>query len=455
MGDFVYDAGGDPRDQIVGEAGPVGRHEIVGGYGPKGHGVIVGAFVAHDADASEICEDGKILVHMAVEAGGADFLPENGVAFPDDFRLLRSHLADDPNGQARPREGLAPDQLPRKPQGFAQHPDLVLEKHAQGLDQLGEAELLRQPTHVVVALDNGGVCSLAALNDVRIDGALGKIVHFPQPGGFFPEDLDEIPADDVPLFLRFRYAPQIREEAGGGVGPDKADREKMAEYMADLFAFPFAKQAVIHENAGEPVPDGPVNQRGGYGGIHAAGQGQQDGARFAHRLPDLPDGGFSEGAHGPVPGAAAALEQEIPDQHAPVLGMGDFGMKLDAADLLFILHHGGHRTVIRFRDDPEARGACADLPGVAHPAGGGAFQSSQQPLPFLHPDGDPAVFPLRGLFHPAAKEQGGQLHAIADAQDGDARLIDGGIDPGRAFVMDAGGTAGEDDALRPAGKDFG
>ena len=41
MGHFVDDAGGNPGDEVVGEAGPVGGHEVVGGDGAEGDGVVV------------------------------------------------------------------------------------------------------------------------------------------------------------------------------------------------------------------------------------------------------------------------------------------------------------------------------------------------------------------------------------------------------------------------------
>jgi hypothetical protein len=43
---------------------------------------------------------------------------------------------------------------------------------------------------------------------------------------------------------------------------------------------------------------------------------------------------------------------------------------------------------------------------------------------------------------------GDQLHAVADAEDGNARAQGGGIDLGRAGLVDRGRAAGEDEALR-------
>ena len=48
----------------------------------------------------------------------------------------------------------------------------------------------------------------------------------------------------------------------------------------------------------------------------------------------------------------------------------------------------------------------------------------------------------------AAELVGEQLHAVADAEDGEAGLEDPGRGLRGAFVVDAGGAAGEDEAAR-------
>ena len=73
---------------------------------------------------------------------------------------------------------------------------------------------------------------------------------------------------------------------------------------------------------------------------------------------------------------------------------------------------------------------------------------------FLHADCDPAVFPFFRFFDTSIQQQGGQLHAVADAKHRNARPVKGRVDPGRAFVMDAGGTAGKNDTPGTAGKDI-
>ena len=52
----------------------------------------------------------------------------------------------------------------------------------------------------------------------------------------------------------------------------------------------------------------------------------------------------------------------------------------------------------------------------------------------------------------AAQQVRGELHAVADSQDGDAQVEDAFVAGGGGFVVDAGGAAREDDAARLHGE---
>ena len=51
-----------------------------------------------------------------------------------------------------------------------------------------------------------------------------------------------------------------------------------------------------------------------------------------------------------------------------------------------------------------------------------------------------------GRLDAAVQEVAGQLRPVADAQDGDAQVEDSGVNGGRAPVIDAGRSAGQDNA---------
>ena len=59
---------------------------------------------------------------------------------------LGGHLADDANGQARAGEGVAPHDLVGQAQLLSHRPHLVLEKVAQGFDQLEPHVVGKPPT---------------------------------------------------------------------------------------------------------------------------------------------------------------------------------------------------------------------------------------------------------------------------------------------------------------------
>ena len=99
-------------------------------------------------------QHGEALPQLAVEAGPADLLDHDGVGRPQDLGPLGGDLADDAHGQARAREGLAPDDLVGQAELLADGAHLVLEQQAQRLDQV-EGQVLGQPAHVVVRLDVG------------------------------------------------------------------------------------------------------------------------------------------------------------------------------------------------------------------------------------------------------------------------------------------------------------
>ncbi len=58
-----------------------------------------------------------------------------------------------------------------------------------------------------------------------------------------------------------------------------------------------------------------------------------------------------------------------------------------------------------------------------------------------------AVFAVGCFMERCAQQVAGELHAIADAQDGDAEFEDFGVHGGGVVVGDGGRAAGEDDAF--------
>jgi len=87
VADFVDDAAGDFVEDVVGDLGIVGGHEVGGRHAAEGQEIVVGAAVTHDADGADVGEDGKVLIDVTVEAGGADLLAEDRVGVAEDGEL--------------------------------------------------------------------------------------------------------------------------------------------------------------------------------------------------------------------------------------------------------------------------------------------------------------------------------------------------------------------------------
>ena len=95
-------------------------------------------------------QDAEGLPEVAIQAGGADLLLEDGVGLAEDLETLLVHLAaDDADRQAGAREGLAPDHPVGEAELGGDRPDLVLEQHPQRLDEV-EVEVVGEAADVVV-----------------------------------------------------------------------------------------------------------------------------------------------------------------------------------------------------------------------------------------------------------------------------------------------------------------
>ena len=102
---------------------------------------------------------------------------------------------------------------------------------------------------------------------------------------------------------------------------------------------------MIHEDAGQLVADGLVDQHRGHGGIDTAGQAA-DHLAIAHLLADFGNLGRAEFGHRPIARQPADMAREIGQQLAAVGGMDDLGMELGAVELAaFVGDHREGRTI--------------------------------------------------------------------------------------------------------------
>ena len=204
----------------------------------------------------------------------------------------------------------------------------------------------------------------------------------------------------------------------------------------------------------------------GHGRVHPAAQGH-DGPPVPNLLPDLPHPRFDHGLRGPEGAAAGDLEEEVTENAAPLRRVDDLRVELHAVEAAPRVGEGRHRAVCRAGQDLEPRRSLEHEVAVAHPALGALLHVGEQDRPIAgldrpgrsirlrHFQRGPPVLPAIAALHLAAEEEGHELHAVADAEDGEARPEERRVVAGRARPVDARRPPGEDDGPRAAGHEFG
>ena len=113
--------------------------------------------------------------------------------------------------------------------------------------------------------------------------------------------------NSLPMILRFSSgsldAGERVEERLARIDMDERDVVVAAKQRDDLLRLAQAQQAVIDEDAGEPVADRLMDQHRGDGGIDAAGE-PADHPPLPDLRADRLDRLGAEGAHGPVAGGS-------------------------------------------------------------------------------------------------------------------------------------------------------
>ncbi len=136
--------------------------------------------------------------------------------------------------------------------------------------------------------------------------------------GFIVEDRDELAADDLALRLGVGNAAQLREKALRCIHRDHVELELVAHVLLHLRELVLAQHAVVHENAREPVADGPLHQYRRNGRVDAAAQ-TADGMTLTDLLADAFDSSVNERLRSPIGLRVTDAEDEIAQQLGPLL----------------------------------------------------------------------------------------------------------------------------------------
>ena len=268
----------------------------------------------------------------------------------------------------------------------------------------------------------------------------------------FLEHVDERVPDASSLLLGILHALELAQESPARVGHAQVDAEVRPEGLLHLVALVQAQQPVVHEDAGEPVPDGAVRQRRRYARVHAAREPADRPLRRTDGLADLLHRVLDEVRRRPIARAAADVEQKVVEDLATPRRMGDFGVEQHPENRARLVPHRRHRCVGARPDHPEARRRLAEPVPVARPHRDAALglESAEQALLLGFPDRDLSapVLALRRRLDLPARQVRDQLHPVADAEDGHAELEQLRVRGGRTGVEHRARAAREDDPLR-------
>ena len=281
--------------------------------------------------------------------------------------VLFLHFTQHAHAQTRPRERVAVQHIVRQTQFEANLTHFIFEQLAQRFNE-AHLHLFRQAAHVVVRFDDVRFtgCGSSGLDDVRVDGPLRQPFHVFQLQRFFVKHFNEHATDDFTLRFRIVFARQRSQETRLAFDVNDVQAEAIAKHIHNLLGFIQTQQPVIHKDAGQVFADGAVQQHGGDGGIHAAGQAE-DHLIVANLLTNALNSIVDNFGRGPQRFTLADIAYETL-QHAQTLtGMGDFRVELYAVEALLFVSHNGERAGFGAGNGDEVRRDGGDFVAVAHP----------------------------------------------------------------------------------------
>ena len=207
------------------------------------------------------------------------------------------------------------------------------------------------------------------------------------------------------------------------------------------------REAAAHaQDAREARSDGSVEQGRGDGGIDPTREPADD-AGVAYALAHLFDGFLGEIPQPPRAAAPADRGQEIVEQRAADGSVRDLWMELQAIDRqLFVLHRSDGASGGAGQRDEVVRNPRHLVP-VAHPDVKVVRHSGKQPLRLLELAAGSAELAGGHIGDLAAKRVAGELHSVANSQDGNPQRENSRVAFGGSLFVNARRPTGEDEPL--------
>ena len=328
-----------------------------------------------------------------------------------------------------PRERLAPDHALRHPELLADPPDLVLEEHAQRLDEL-HLHVGREAADVVVRLDRlGDPVGAARLDHVGVERPLDEPANVAEAARLVLEDADELLADHHPLALRIGDPGQLVDEAVLGLHVHERHVERAVEGLDHLLRLALPQQAMVDEDARQLVADRPVHEQGSDRRVDAAGE-RAEHALVADLGSNALDLLLDHRGRCPRRHRSRHLVEEVLEHVLSVRGVDDLGVELHTVEPALGVLEGRDGRVLRRRDDPRAGGRRDDRVAVRHPDRLVVRQRREQLAAARRAKLGAAELGDVGAVDAAAELEREQLSAVTDAERRDAELEERRVEPG-------------------------
>src|SRR6266849_2239064 len=146
-------------------------------------------------------------------------------------------------------------------------------------------------------------------------------------------------ANDFPLLFRVDHVPQFAEESFPRIDRLHRNVKSVGENCLDLMTLAAAKQAVVHENALEPLADCAMNQQRRHRAVHSSRQGANHRA-LGRLTSDRFFRSRDEILHRPAATGLAVGKQEGFEHFPPLRVVDNLGVELQTVNWLKIVSSG-------------------------------------------------------------------------------------------------------------------
>ena len=185
--------------------------------------------------------------------------------------FLRCDVAQDTDSKARSRERMTGNQMFGHSQLTPHTTYLILKQPLQRLTKL-QVHLLRESTDIMMALDHL-TRDIKRLNAVGIDGSLCEPFGIGNLLGLGIKHLHKVATDNLTFLFRICHTCQVGKEFLTGIDAYHIESQHLVVFH-HLRKLILAQHTVIHEDTGQVLTNGSIQQDSCNRGVHTTGKTQ-------------------------------------------------------------------------------------------------------------------------------------------------------------------------------------